>query len=296
MQRYEGFWEYNALGYVSLLDSYVSHNPPKKAVRPPRPDKMRELHDVLDRFAPPLDQKVLTDVLDAVRNTFSYAQEAKFPEKYTAAIASTDADIVKIINLSDENFRLVKKMRDKVAHADALELDVGELQQIHIVVSKIELLLTYWAYLDFGLSKDDFLKGIRSPFTRLRRHAQINEMHLARVTGSAEFFSVGAASFEDLSSRNPSAVFTCFTIGPDREIAFSDYFTQMHKDWHLGRHKGKFTADQIFGVTPDAVRHVGHMYIECGERTLEFHSAYLFDASMLGDTTPPTDPVGKASH
>ena len=24
MQRYDGFWEYRALGYVSLLDKYVS--------------------------------------------------------------------------------------------------------------------------------------------------------------------------------------------------------------------------------------------------------------------------------
>ncbi|RAS34636.1 hypothetical protein [Paraburkholderia bryophila] len=173
MQRYEGFWEYNALGYVSLLDSYVSHNPPKKGVRPPRPEGMRRLQDALGGFAQPLDQKVLTDVLDAVRQTFSYPQEAKFPEKYAAAIASTDADIVRIVNLSDENFRLIKKVRDKVAHGQALELEEGEFRQIHIVVTRIELLLTYWAYLDFGLSKEDFLTGLRSPFTRLRRLAQI---------------------------------------------------------------------------------------------------------------------------
>ena len=65
---------------------------------------------------------------------------------------------------------------------------------------------------------------------------------------------------------------------------FSDHFAQIHTNWHSGRHKGKFTLDQIFGVTPDVVRHVGHMYIECGERSLEFHSAYLFDASKLSDT------------
>lgn len=284
MQRYEGFWEYNALGYVSLLDSYVSHSPPKKAVKPPRPEGMRRLQDALSGFAPPLDQEVLIEVLDAVRATFSYPQEAKFPEKYAAAIASTDADIVKIINLSNENFRLIKKVRDKVAHGQALELEDGESQQIHVVVSRIELLLTYWAYLDFGVSKEDFLKGLRIPFTRLRRLARIDEKHLARVTDSAEFFSLEANSFGELSSRNLSSVYACFTEAPDREIVFSDHFSQMHKDWTLGRHKGTFTADQIFGVAPDVVRHVGHMYIECGARSLEFHSAYLFDALRLGET------------
>ncbi|CAJ3473679.1 ApeA N-terminal domain 1-containing protein [Burkholderia pseudomallei] len=286
MQRYEGFWEYNALGYVFLLDSYVSHNPPKKAVKPPRPEGMRRLQGALGRFVPPLDQNVLSNVLEAVRETFSYPQEAKFPEKYAAAIDSTDADIVKIIHLSDENFRLIKKVRDKVAHGQALELEEEEFQQIHIVVSRIELLLTYWAYLDFGLSKEDFLKGLGSPFTRLRRLAQIDEKHLARVTDSAEFFSLDANSFGELSSRNLSGVFACFTVGPDREIVFSNHFTKMHKDWNLKHRKGTSTIDQIFGVAPDVVRHVSHLYIECGEQSLEFHSAYLFDTSKLSDTPP----------
>ena len=113
---------------------------------------------------------------------------------------------------------------------------------------------------------------------------RLHEMHLARVTDSAEFFSVGADSFGELTSRNLSGVYACFTVGADREIEFSDHFAQIHTNWHSGRHKGKFTLDQIFGVTPDVVRHVGHMYIECGERSLEFHSAYLFDASKLSDT------------
>lgn len=113
---------------------------------------------------------------------------------------------------------------------------------------------------------------------------RLHEMHLARVTDSAEFFSVGADSFGELTSRNLSGVYACFTVGADREIEFSDHFAQIHTNWHSGRHKGKFTLDQIFGVTPDVVRNVGHMYIECGERSLEFHSAYLFDASKLSDT------------
>ncbi|CAE6779030.1 hypothetical protein [Paraburkholderia nemoris] len=287
MQRYEGFWEYNALGYVSLLDSYVSHNPPKKEVRPPRPERMKRLADALSAFAPPLGQKVLTATLDAVREAFSSPQEAKFPEKYAAAITSTDPDIIKIVNLSDENFRLIKKVRDKVAHGQALELEEGELQQIHVLVYRIELLLTYWAYRDFGLSKEDFLKGLGFPSTRLRRVAQIDQKHLARLTGSAEFFSLDASSFEALALRKHPGVFACFTVQQGGEIAFSDHFTQMQNDWHSGSHRGAFTPDQIFGVAQDVVRHVGHMYVECGDQALEFHSAYLFDGAKLDDTPSP---------
>lgn len=83
---------------------------------------------------------------------------------------------------------------------------------------------------------------------------------------------------------------------PNRQIVFSDHFTQMHKDWNLGRHKGPSTMDQIFGVAPDVVRHVGHMYIECEERSLEFHSAYLFDASKLSDNPPSKKRVSERNE
>lgn len=293
MQRYEGFWEYKTLGYVSLLDSYVSHNLLKKIVVPPRAKSMSKLQDALNGVSPRLDSRMLTDVLDAVRQAFSHLQEATFPEKYATAIASTDADIVKIINITGENFRLIKKVRDKIAHGDAIELKEAEFQQIHIVVTRIELLLTYWAYVDFGLSKGDFLKGLKSPFNRLRRLAQVDEKHLARVTDAAAFFALDADGFGHLSSYSGSGVFACFTEGPNREITFSEHYTQMHKDWHMGHHKGVFTADQIFGVSPDVVRHVSHMYVECEGKALEFHSAYIFDESKLAAACPASVPVVK---
>ena len=196
-------------------------------------------------------------------------------------MASTDDDVVKIINISDENFKLIKKVRDNVAHGNEIGLDHSELQQISVVISRIELLLTYWAFIDFGLSKMDFLKGLNNPFNRLRNLTQINAKHLARVTGTAEFFQVSPEVFRALSSRKGIGALACFLEGPNRDIEFSDQFMQMQRDWQSARHTGMFTADQIFGVSLAAVRNVNHMYVECGEETLEFHGTYVFNKAML---------------
>ncbi|QTB44313.1 hypothetical protein J3J51_00245 [Burkholderia pseudomallei] len=283
MQRYEGFWEYKALGYISLLDSYVSHHAgrAKKSLTPPNPKKMSTLEGELNQMSPKLDQTTIKSILDATSRTFSFNQEPKFPEKYRATIAATDADVVKIINISERDFRLIKRVRDKIAHGDDIGLEDGDLEQIGTVVSRIELLLTYWAYVDVGLSKSDFLDGLNNPLCRLRRLSQIDTKHLARVCGTAEFFQVSPEVFRTLSSRKGLGVFACFLEGPHREIEFSDHFQQKHLDWHNARHTGMFTFEQIFDVQAGIVRHVPHLFIECGDESIEFHSACIFDKSRV---------------
>ncbi|WP_157633089.1 HEPN domain-containing protein [Burkholderia ubonensis] len=283
MQRYEGFWEYKVLGYISLLDSYVSHyaGRGKKSLTPPNPKKMSALEGELVQMSPKLGETTIKSILDAVNRMFSFSQEPKFPEKYQATIAATDADIVKIINIAERDFRLIKRVRDKIAHGDDIGLEDGDLEQIGTVVSRIELLLTYCAYIDFGLSKTDFLEGLNNPLCRLRRLSQIDEKHLARVSETAEFFQVSPEVFRTLSSRKGLGVFTCFLEGPNHEIEFSDHFQQKHLDWQNARHTGMSTFEQIFDVEAGIVRHVPHLFIECGDESIEFHGAYVFDKSRL---------------
>ncbi|APA88971.2 hypothetical protein BJG93_27265 [Paraburkholderia sprentiae WSM5005] len=283
MQRYDGFWEYKVLGYISLLDSYVSHHAGRGggSLTPPSQEKMSRIRDELGRLSSRLDQVASDKILDVISQTFSFSREPRFPEKYQAAIAATDGDIVKIVNIRERDFRLIKRVRDKVAHGEDIGLEDGDLDQIGTLVSRIELLLTYWAYLDFGLSKAEFLEGLSNPRCRLRRYAQIDEKHLARVARTAEFFEVPSATFRALSSRKGLGAFACFLEGPGRQIAFADHFWQKQKDWHNARHTGMFTAEQIFGVKATAVRHVPHLFIECGDDSLEFHGVHIFDSSRL---------------
>ena len=283
MQRYDGFWEYEALGYVTLLDSYVGHQMghQRGAAAAPPPRKMRILEVALKKLIPTLGKALTTSILTEVSRVFSSRPVQSFSQKYQSTIAATDVDVIKIIDISDQDFQLIKKVRNNVAHGNEIGLDDDEFQQIQVVVRRIELLLTYWAFVDLGLSKMDFLKGLNTPFSRLRRLTRVNAKHLARVTKTAEFFQVSPQTFSALASRKGIAAFTCFLEGPSGEIEFSDHFMQIQRDWQSARHTGMFTADQIFGVSQDAVRHVPHIYIECGDESLEFHGTHVFNQSML---------------
>jgi hypothetical protein len=80
-----------------------------------------------------------------------------FKDKYRLAIEETDADITKIINLSESEFLLIKKVRDRVAHGDNHGLEQEQFPTVIRAQAKIALLLTYWAFLDFGFTTQEFI-------------------------------------------------------------------------------------------------------------------------------------------
>lgn len=279
MQRYNDFWEYKAFGYISLLDSHVTHlaSENTNTLTPPPTRKMKALETELKKKALNLEQSAITSTLEAVRKIFSFKSTKDFKKKFQFATKSTNPDIIKIVNLSDDDFKFIKNIRDSIAHGNDIGLEDDEYSRVSEIVGKIELLLTYWAFTDFGLSKDIFLKALTNPFSRLRQASKIDTKHLARVTNAAEFFQVTPEVFQTIADRRGAGVFTCFLEGPNGEIELSDHFMQALTEWRKRRHLGAFTSKQIFGVDDNVVRDVSHMYIECGDESLEFHGAYVFD-------------------
>lgn len=283
MQRYDGFWEYKAFGYVSLLDSYVSHQTArsKGPLTAPSAKKMRALETELKRPSLGLEQTTTDSVIAIVRKVFASRSEQNFSQKYESEITSSDADIVRIINISDDDFQFIKRIRDSIAHGSDIGATDRDYTRISVIVSRIELLLTYWAFADFGLSKETFLKALNNPFSRLRQSSKIDAKHLAWVTKTAEFFQVSPEAFREISSRKGTGVHTCFIEEPNQEIRLSEHFMGMFNKWQKARHSGISTFEEIFGVKNDAVRHVSHMYVECGDESLELHGSYIFDKSQV---------------
>ncbi|RKF36724.1 HEPN domain-containing protein [Paraburkholderia fungorum] len=163
MQQYEGFWEYEALGYVTLLDKYVSirsKGATKPAPVPPAATKLAEFRLLAGKSMPSVDEVQLDKLVELASRAFASTPFA-FAEKYELAIKETDSDVVKIIALSATDFHQIKKIRDAIAHGDDPGLKEGDYTKVSDIVAKIKLLLTYWALLDFGLTTTDFLQYLK---------------------------------------------------------------------------------------------------------------------------------------
>jgi hypothetical protein len=285
MQRYEGFWEYKALGYVSLLDSYLNirfEGAKRSAPVPPSQRRLAKFKRTLAEELPVLTQAQREDITNIAGRSFA-SDDATFGDRYRLATTATDPDIVKIIDLSEKDFELIKKMRNKIAHGDDHGLQDGEFTTVIQTEGKIALLLTYWAFLDFGLTTQDFIKCLNTTRSRLRFSALLDELHLSRVTGSAEFFPVTMEKLRFLQGIKGIRLFGCCIQEASGELNYSEELTKVYEDWRNDQSKfsGVLTPERIFGVDKDGARVVGQGYFECGDERLDVLHMWVIKRSEL---------------
>jgi ApeA N-terminal domain 1 len=279
MQRYKGFWEYRTLGYVSLLDRYVGERSKAQPTREINRIKLAALAAELPGMSPPPSAAQSTQLLEMVERVFAHRKRVTFEEHYLAVMGEIDSDIAQVVDMTPQHFKFSKKVRDAVAHGNPINLKDRDFAKMEVTVAKIELLLTYWALLDFGLTRDHLLRGLRSPHCRLSLRAMLNRKELARLHRSAHFFLVSAETFRKLSAalRGLRRNFPCLIESADGELEFSEPLFQKWRN----REGSQTKAEDIFEVAADCVRWVGRAYIECGEESLDLHSLYVFDKAKL---------------
>jgi hypothetical protein len=285
MQRYDDFWEYKVFGYVSLLDSYLNirfKGKKKSAPEPPSQKRLEKFRQHLAKELPKLTQARRTQVVNVAARSFA-VDDASFGDRYRLAIAAADRDIIKIINLSDEEFDLIKRVRNKIAHGDDYGLQDGEFTIVVQAEAKITLLLTYWAFLDIGLTTQDFIKCLKTTHSKIRFSAVLDTVHLSRVSGSAEFFPVTMEKLQYLRGIKGIRSLACCILEASGELSYSEELTKIYRASFDDRSRASGVIDPeiIFGVDKDGARVVGQGYFECGDERLSIHLMWLIKRSAL---------------
>ena len=286
MYRYEGFWEYKILGYVSILDYYVSQQSKRQKFPKFTEQKLtqKDIDKVIKAISAITSDKQQELIARELKKLEQVKVELYFSSKFNKAISTTDQDIVKIIDLSDDDFTLIKQTRDKIAHGDEPSLKDGNFQRIHTLVDKIALLLTYWAFIDFGLSKDDFVSALRMTHNPLRFGAKLNSMELARVTETAKFFTVSKTEFLKISKTKGISHNVCFDELENGDFKFSEMRTKMYRDWMKDTARPPVSShEEIFRVEQGSVNYVGEAYALCGSDSLQLHSAFFFTRNRVDE-------------
>lgn len=277
MQRYEGFWEFKILGYVSLLDEYVTafaERANQKGTKA-KSKRVTAFVEQLKLLKYPLNHEQLKGVESLVESVFLFTRDLTFREKYDYAIALTDCDILKVINLTDYDFSLIKRIRDKVAHGDAPDLADTSYQEIHFIIEKIALLMTYWAHVDLGFSPLDFANALKFTHNRLHFNPRLDSIHLERITNTAQFVTVSEELFEKFSSGNGPMISACFTQSLKGELTYSEEHKAMYEAWLNDRNRGSNHIIDAFGVAPERFNAAGTLYLECGEKIKALYGVYI---------------------
>ncbi|KAE8753657.1 hypothetical protein FSO04_43905 [Paraburkholderia madseniana] len=269
MLRYEGFWEYKVFGYVSLLDSYldIRFEGTKPTIQlPPARKKIDRFRRNLATELPAVTQELREQVVEIASRSFASIDDS-FEDRFRKAAAEMDTDIAKIVNLSDEDFKFIREIRNKIAHGDDHGLEADEFPRVVRTEGKIALLLTYFAFLDLGVTPEKFVKCLSSTHNSLRFAAMLDDIHLSRVNRSAEFFPVTMEKLEHFRTIKSLRVYGCCVQNADGDLDYSQEFTKIYANWRsdLPRSLGLQTPERIFGLSQDDARMVGQGYFECGE-------------------------------
>ncbi len=282
MQRYKGFWEYRALGYVTLLDKYVAQRYREVTGGKKIPVLLSskaetQLDAALKTLFQPLEENQHTALITIVNDLFAHERDLHFGEKYRHVISASDQDMVKIVNLSKTDFRLIKEVRDNIAHGEALDLLEADLERIDPIINKIVLLMTYWAFMDFGLTNDDFLRCLNTTHNSLRFRAQPDDVHIDRMTKPESFFSVSKQEFDKLSGIKSIRANACFKRSASGTIEYAEEHSTTYRNWmaSVASRPAVTNHADIFGVAQERITYLSPAYIECGDESLELMTAWF---------------------
>lgn len=184
MQRYKGFWEYKAFGYISLLDAYANaiSKRDKLVTKTQRESERAVIGARIIAIKPALTCQQLKEIEKVLASTLADKETwPTFKEKYEYMLKSTDAIITEVINITGDDFKTIKKARDAIAHNDAIELAKYPYDKIQPVIEKITLLLTYRALNEFGISPDEFLRSFHNTINRLHYIEGLNLISLQKA-------------------------------------------------------------------------------------------------------------------
>lgn len=279
MKRYNDFWEYKVLGYVTLWEAYVSSQTqnlgkknipiPKKAVK-----IFREKIDKNNFALTPDQAKGVKDLADSIFQTREYTLQ----EKTEIVLSHADADIIGIIDLPPDAFATLRKIRDEIAHGDIITVPADEQPLLSIRIEKLTLLLTYFAFVELGLKKDDFLVCLKRTWNRMVRGANLNEARLDKVMGTAEFITLSTENLLALQPLANGQAFRCFYRSENGVITFSQEDTKAY----LAKLQSKAVGNnpnysEIFDNYKKKIRLIPNLYFEDEQHHLHFSGVLLFE-------------------
>ncbi|MGA7436763.1 MAG: hypothetical protein WBW32_01400 [Luteibacter sp.] len=282
MLRYDSFWEYKVLGYVSLLDGVVKKKAEsqKKEMVAPAERHLVMLEEKMRKMSAPLSGEQRDQVVGMVRDVFTRAKKS-FAECFNYAISTSDNNVMSVINLSSEDLTLIKDFRNDIAHGDEMHTPPTRHGRVSRVENKVVLLLTYWALTELGLTAGDFLWALARSHNPAVLGADIDEVRMERVLGTAAFYKVPKQRFDEISAMSSKSQL-CFARDGLGEISYSQVYTLMFDEWVKKSGGGIIDPKEVFGIEPTRVKCFSKAYMECGDERLALFHVYVLEDALLG--------------
>lgn len=207
MLVHNGFWDHEILGYLSIVDRYVSEEVASYSKKIPRSKFNRIVSALKDQ----VDTYSLEETPDSVIENIKRQVDrlinsdlTTFAEKFSFIFETLDDHVKKVIDFSTEDFIHMKRVRDSVAHGSPVTTKTDNDLTYEIqLLNKIKLLLLYWIYSDFGFDEFDYFTFLeKARFNEIVQIANIDKDELQCILFSEEIVEVTPADFKKAEQQN----------------------------------------------------------------------------------------------
>ncbi|RXJ74797.1 hypothetical protein CS022_00815 [Veronia nyctiphanis] len=193
---FEGSWQFDFMSHVILLDRYCSLIAEQTGFRLASWDT-NELKEMLDEEVEKYSEGIYRDKRQCVNRIIKHVKAAKrepnFSQKYENAMKYVSSDIKKLIAFSEEDFDLMKTIRDQVSHGS--EVKTKETSSIsHELIRKDRLLvlLMYLVFDELGFTRQQFANCLSRCKQRFVQNARLEAKEIDRLTKNAEIMPLSA--------------------------------------------------------------------------------------------------------
>lgn len=276
---YSGTWDFQILGYVSILDSYCSEHATKKGKKLNKEDYRnlkKYLCLVVDNYMDNLGDEY-KDVLGSFKEGINGVKNTNLPtfrEKYDFMLDSIDEGVRNIINLSAKEFREIKSIRDSAAHGQPIQTkEKRDISYEFSLKDRLLVLLIYLVYRDFGISSEEFAKSLKNTFAGFVRNSGINTVERDKLVGTVPFWEVDELSFNQAKESKNIYVGVEFDK-LSKKYKFSVPITSECQGWLSIRDPKKknltdYIKQSLFESDEVDIEYINQAYLVHGDETIE---------------------------
>ncbi len=201
-------WEYELLGYLSVFEKsisniqkykYIDIEIKKNIIDTVKNSLLTEFKKNRNIDYEPIEKSVLNY---KEKLTYQKKHFLTFREKYLVWIENLDQTLNSIFSFDEREFKIIKKLRDDIAHSNSIDYSDYDISKIFEIIEKMKLILLYLIYTDLGFDLKRIISNLHSTMNPILRKSNIDKVALKRASGRIPFIKINNHDFKYFAEHN----------------------------------------------------------------------------------------------
>ncbi|MCK9183431.1 MAG: hypothetical protein M0P13_11235 [Fibrobacteraceae bacterium] len=283
--HYDGYFGDEVLNAIAIIDSFSNNvisrdehleNTTFKTLK-------SKIQDTISQFSESksLQKDPIIESISKCIGNLKNGIPLNFQERFERLLNSKDIinpNIKGMLNLSSDDLRVLKEIRDKTAHGQDYEKNGTDYTYECQLLEKVKILLMYLIYKDFGISDTLFALSIRNSFNQHILNAKLDSYYRDKITDDTPFFSVTELTLT-VAKKYPYT-YLCASYDVDKKtMDINEKLTGLvNKEWKSG-HVIDFIKSQDASYT--SVKFISRAYFICGKEHIPINGMCILNYDEL---------------